>query len=191
MYTSSLLESQSTSQSKDTNHTIASVTCCKTCSQTEGPSPGAPAQLPVGEGEEQPDPKMAGEGCPGWCMPNHSCLFGLQAKNSNPAGDGLRQNCTRCLFLHSGVSIKFYWLLSECRAASCHRSGPGFSRLLSWVQKVASSGEKSSVLTDGSGTSRRQVSRCLVPDLCDHMDLSLKAAAHNILLSQVGCFQKS
>lgn len=131
-----------------TNHTIASVTCCKTCSQTEGPSPGAPAQLPVGEGEEQPDPKMAGEGCPGWCMPNHSCLFGLQAKNSNPAGDGLRQNCTRCLFLHSGVSIKFYWLLSECRAASCHRSGPGFSRLLSWVQKLASSGEKSSVLTD-------------------------------------------
>lgn len=125
-------------------------------------------------------------------MPNHSCLFGLQAKNSNPDGDGLRQNCTRCLFLHSGVSIKFYWLLSKCRAASCYRSG---LRLLQ-VAKMGSEGSKLwgkqfSVDRQGSGTSRCQVARCLVPDLCDHMDLNLKAAAHNILLSWVGRFQKS
>lgn len=94
-------------------------------------------------------------------MPNHSCLFGLQTNNSNSDGYGLRQNCTRCLFLHSGVSIKFYWLLSKCRAASCYRSG---LRLLQ-VAKLGSEGSKIcgkqfSVNRQGSRTSRCQMSRC-------------------------------
>lgn len=53
----------------------------------------------------------------------HSCLWGLWVNNSNSDASGLRQHCRRCLFLHSGVSIKFYWLLPKSRAASCYRSG--------------------------------------------------------------------
>lgn len=55
---------------------------------------------------------------------HHSCLWGLWVNNSNSDANGLRQHCRRCLFLHSGVSIKFYWLLPKSRAASCYRSGP-------------------------------------------------------------------
>lgn len=54
---------------------------------------------------------------------HHSCLWGLWVNNSNSDANGLRQHCRRYLFLHSGVSIKFYWLLPKSRTASCYRSG--------------------------------------------------------------------
>lgn len=107
---------------------------------------------------------------------HHSCLWGLWVNNSNSDANGLRQHCRRCLFLHSGVSIKFYWLLPKSRTASCCKSGLGFSRMLSWILREASLVENSSKFTEtGKGKGNKQschMSSCLVLNLWDQEDFS-------------------
>lgn len=108
---------------------------------------------------------------------HHSCLWGLWVNNSNSDANGLRQHCRRCLFLHSGVSIKFYWLLPKSRTASCYKSG---LRLLQDA-KLDSEGSEPCMKTvqnsqgTGKGKGNKQtchVSSCLVPNLWDQENFS-------------------
>lgn len=123
---------------------------------------------------------------------HHSCLRGLWVNNSNSDANGLRQNCRRCLFLHRGVSIKFYWLLPKCRAASCYRSGLGLLQ----VANLGAGGSKPcrkqhSINThwEGEGEQSCNMSTCLVPNLLNQVGLRLKAVAHStFFLSQVDFF---
>lgn len=131
LHRQAFLGSQSTSQSK---HSGSSVTCYNTCSQT-----GVLLLCQVSLGSARGGAVWSQDGRIGLSRllyAHRSCLFSLQTNNSGSDGDGLRQNCTWCLFLHSGVSIKFYWLLAKCRAASYSRSG---LRLLQ-VAKLSSGG---------------------------------------------------
>ena len=125
---------------------------------------------------------------------HHSCLWGLWVNNSNSDANGLRQHCRRCLFLHSGVSIKFYWLLPKSRAASCYRSS---LRLLQDA-KLDSGGNKLcwkqfSINRDREGEKKQtelsyvQLSgpKSLVPG-----GPQLRGVVHNILITQVGLDKK-